>query len=559
MKRYMFLAALLMAQLQLTAQTFNPTVEVTNAYEGKLMEVHKKALQMNVPDSLLKFDWDFDYSVFENPYQGSYDFSPYAMNMTPDPVPFAGTNLYLRAGAGYSFHPEAVVAWNPYLDGKFQLGIRDDFSGYAGAYHTYEYGNGGLLSRNGAKNGSDFYNGLSLNSRYDAGKVVLSLNAGYDVISSDYDVFSNKWNSIAVDAGVSSSSTGKIAYDGSLHFLRGSGMSLTQTTVDAAASMKAFMGKGMYAGADAEFESEGFNDVAGGNITFVRLAPVFGLDGEWGSVRASAVVTVSGKNYTPAPDYNKGQLLYPQLYADLKLFDEAAKFYTSFGSGSKVDTYNDLIAANHFIDPCLRSFGTLCFDNVVTPYDIEAGVKGRVSSRLQYKVGAGYYRKNNALAEQMIEPSILLPGCSGFLFDRVDAMVFHADAELSWKSEGFTADGRISYKDWKALNGFAPLAPSALTGAFSAMYDWHSRIFAGASIEFASARTGKLLDRNTGAATTDVKVPGWADLGLFAEYRFSSMISVWAKGCNLLGADIQRNLLYTEKGAYFTAGICLNF
>ena len=34
---------------------------------------------------LLKFDWNFNYSVFENPYKGAYEFSPYKLNMAPEP------------------------------------------------------------------------------------------------------------------------------------------------------------------------------------------------------------------------------------------------------------------------------------------------------------------------------------------------------------------------------------------------------------------------------------------------------------------------------------------
>ena len=42
------------------AQNLDPTVVVDRAYEGKLMEVHKPALEMAVPDSVMRFDLDFD-------------------------------------------------------------------------------------------------------------------------------------------------------------------------------------------------------------------------------------------------------------------------------------------------------------------------------------------------------------------------------------------------------------------------------------------------------------------------------------------------------------------
>ena len=52
-------------------------------------------------------------------------------------------------------------------------------------------------------------------------------------------------------------------------------------------------------------------------------------------------------------------------------------------------------------------------------------------------------------------------------------------------------------------------------------------------------------------------IPGYADLGLTAEYVTSRALSFWAKGGNLLGMTIQRNPLYAVKGPYFTLGISL--
>ena len=67
MRRYIFIASALLACAVASAQNLNPTVQVTNDYEGKLMEVNKQNVAMAIPDSLLKFDWNFNYSVFDNP------------------------------------------------------------------------------------------------------------------------------------------------------------------------------------------------------------------------------------------------------------------------------------------------------------------------------------------------------------------------------------------------------------------------------------------------------------------------------------------------------------
>ena len=66
-------------------QNLNPTVEVTNAYEGGPSAIAKPAQQLAVPDSVTRFNLDFDYSVFEKPYQGAYEFTPYYAISAPAP------------------------------------------------------------------------------------------------------------------------------------------------------------------------------------------------------------------------------------------------------------------------------------------------------------------------------------------------------------------------------------------------------------------------------------------------------------------------------------------
>ena len=92
------------------------------------------------------------------------------------------------------------------------------------------------------------------------------------------------------------------------------------------------------------------------------------------------------------------------------------------------------------------------------------------------------------------------------------------------------------------------LAPSVFEGSVAATYNWLKRVYAGLDCEFASARK----------SATGYKVPAYADLGVTAEYVMNRRLSFWLRGGNLLNMEIQRNLLYAEKGVNFTAGICLN-
>ena len=82
-----------------SAQDIDPTVVVSRKYEGKLMEVSKPAIEMAIPDSVTTFALDIDYSVFEKPYKGAYEFNPYVLTMQPASAVQAPRQLYMEAGA----------------------------------------------------------------------------------------------------------------------------------------------------------------------------------------------------------------------------------------------------------------------------------------------------------------------------------------------------------------------------------------------------------------------------------------------------------------------------
>ena len=95
------------------AQNLDPTVNVTRAYEGKLLEVDKPSFRMDVPDSVTRFNLDFDYSVMSNPYKGGNEFNPYLQDIRPERIDDKESSLWLRAGAGYdNIDLEAATAHN---------------------------------------------------------------------------------------------------------------------------------------------------------------------------------------------------------------------------------------------------------------------------------------------------------------------------------------------------------------------------------------------------------------------------------------------------------------
>ena len=116
------------------AQDMDPTVEVSRIYQGKMIEVSKPMIEMQIPDSVTHFDLDFDYSVFDSPYKGTYEFNPYVQSMKPQPDAWTGRRLFVRAGAGYPLHPVFGLVWSPALKGKFRMSAYATHRSYIGRY-----------------------------------------------------------------------------------------------------------------------------------------------------------------------------------------------------------------------------------------------------------------------------------------------------------------------------------------------------------------------------------------------------------------------------------------
>ena len=203
---YLVSAAMLMTAAVSFGQNFNPTVEVTNTYQGNASEVHKPLMEMNVPDSLLRFDLDFDYEVFEKPYQGAYSFKPYMLNMRPAKDAWRGRKLYLKAGAGYTLHPQLDFAYSPELKGPFQMSLYASHRSYSGNYHGLRpEGSDGhyRLKKSGGKfGGYDALTSAGFDGRYNWDKTILSFGAGYYGLAAKDTVISRSYNAFDFNARV---------------------------------------------------------------------------------------------------------------------------------------------------------------------------------------------------------------------------------------------------------------------------------------------------------------------------------------------------------------------
>ncbi|MBQ8838047.1 MAG: hypothetical protein IJ005_01865 [Bacteroidales bacterium] len=550
--------------LAVHAQDLDPTVVVDRAYEGKLMEVHKPQLQMAVPDSVMQFALDFDYSVFESPYKGSYEFSPYLLSFKPDASKDGSGVLYFNAGAGYGLHPVFDAVWSPRTGGRFGVDVYASHRSYVGEWWNIgpeksENGPFRLERESGAWYGYDLMTEAGADFRYDWNKGVLGFGVGYDGIAARDRIARHSFNALKLDFSLGSKVTRDNGFVYKVDASWLSGGDRARGTADFSR-----MTENLFA-LDATF-GPAFRDSH--RILFdvgMDLVDYGGLDnvgaGQFHIVphyayRKGRLYVDFGVRFAKILDSDPDdgaygaekleQMVYPDITFEWVALPDALKLHAHVGGGNRLNTYSSVLKRNHHFNISVPVSPQL--DYTVERISAVASLEGRITSRFSYELRGGYVCYGNGLLDAVYSDGQQRPvyemGYDGWHKG-------FAAACLSWKNEFLTIDGSVEYSNvwgdaFDASSHF--IRPSAFNGSLSVEYNWKRRIYAGVGCVFATSRESAF-----------VSLPGYADLRINAEYAINRRLSLWMRGGNLLGMTIQRVPLYAEKGAYVTLGLTFKY
>ena len=538
------------------AQDLDPTVEVRRSYEGKLVEKHKPALTMDVPDSVQRFDLDFDYSVFDSPYRGAYEFKPYLLDFRPSSHISDARRLYLRAGAGYQLHPELDVVWSPFARRSFGMDVYASHRSFIGRYLPVEN------AIDTPWNGYDLHSKAGVSSRTDWEKASLRFDVGYFGIAQGDFLRKRSYNALDVNMGISSKSSKDefFLYDINIGYrlsgdgvspvgARGLGVTGNDFTMDVTLGPVFRRSHRMLL--DVEFDMTSYTGEIDASASMFSVVPHYVFDkGKWNfdlGLRLSAF---------DAPDSDrgfystKGQGVYPDIHVRYSVLEESLGLFAEIGGGNRLNTYSSLLERNSHFEMTYNGGIYDLLDNTVERINMSIGAEGRISSRFSYVFRGGYVNFKNTPLESVWKigsdggsnPPVYMPGM-GY----TSLQSLYAGADILWKSDDLQVDGTVMYNHAFGFDrSEGILAPAALTGDVSVEYNWKRRIYAGVGCEFSTERKG-----------VNYTVGAYADLSLYAEYQMSRKLSFWFKGSNLLFMPVQRNPFYAEKGASFTLGLCL--
>lgn len=583
---YLSAAIVLFAAHTSEAQNLDPTVEVRKDYEGKLLVVHKPVIEMAVPDSVYRFDLDFDYSVSDTPYKGAYEFIPYSMDMKPAPTQREVSDIYLKAGAGYQLHPMLDFLWSPKFEKPLTLDVYGSNRSYIGKYWSMpspDLQTDKVIiidSDNDAPvwSGYDLSTQGGVSGRYDWKNAMFVFGAGVTNLmqKENDDIYGRRaYNSADVNVGLKS----KDPHSVGMEYAVGLDYRFTDDQVGYAddgvtaqrahdlnvrLDMESSLSGGHNMSFDALFsmtENTGALNVSAGSLEF---SPHYVIKtSRWNVDLGVRFASVFRTDSTDIMYSHKEQTIYPDCRVEFSLFPNLMKVYADIGGGCEMNTYSSLVRNDRRFNPYYGRGVWDVLDVTDERLTAELGFEGNITSRFGYILRGGYTVYGNAPLPVIYvsdKRDRYIPGLGYTAYNKA-----YAALDFMFDKKPLRIDGCLMIDAVTSMgSSFAHKAgfilPSVFKGDIAASYNFNDRIFISIDCEFSTDRDGYIYaDKSGGSAIASAAtIPGYADLGAEAEYRFNRKMSFWARGGNLLGMTIQRELLYAEKGPYFTAGICLN-
>ena len=578
-----FVASLVCAT-SFAQSNLNPTVEVTNTYQGDPSAVHKPQIGMAIPDSLLRFDMDFGYEVFEKPYQGAYNFKPYMLAMKPEKNAFRGRKLYLRAGAGYSFHPQLDFVFSPEPKGPFQMSVYAGHRSYFGKYNTLD-----ATKIDGIYNilrvpqtsfmGYDMVNSVGFEGSYSLPKAVVSFGVGYEGIMARDTLFKRSYNAADFDLRVRSNRNedkyiyfdlaahGRLAADRSSLWdpLNENSFSLTGDVGPVLSATNAVL-------LGLEAQTVSYSKLYESNAGKLAFVPKYRLTSGKLNVSAGVRLEVLLRPKTtadesvvarhPAMFQTKGQAVFPDVFLSY-LATNNLLVYISATGGNKLNTYSSIVSRHHFVSPTFVPF--VLMDNSTEKVNAKLGLKGSAGSKVQFEIDGGVALVGNGLVDSgraFYRANDIMSPVQSFLpsVSYSDYRLLYADAIMDLNAGDFHVDGGIHLRKMAFDNETdLGLKLPRVSADFKAVYDFTSRVYAGVRAEVCGARFGRgYAGYGVNTISYDVKVPGWFDLGLLGGWQFNRKLGFWLESGNLLCETIQRSPFYSEKDLWITAGITLS-
>ncbi len=524
MKRAATALSFFLCSALLSAQGINQSVEVNNEYESTMDNLSRPSATVSVPDSLLSFDYNFDYSVFDSPFKGSYEFTPYTIQITPEASRYDGKKFYLRAGAGWLLHPEFQLAWIPSSSEKSVMNV---------------YARGGGYSQS---DGYDLSGTAGVEKLWMMKRSTIKAGVEYNGIFTEDSRMVIGYHNLLASIGLKSlSPSAVITYDVKFRYRLGyedyeGGTNHSENLFSTAGNIGFRLASKHRLLVDFDLRKSFNSGLRDASPFFISATPK--LSFTLGKAKLSA-----GARFDLADNF----VWTPAVEFSVPVFRGSATFNAGIGGGKHPFSIYQYKEANHRFNMYWMWDTMKGFSYLQRDFEAHVGLRGHISDKFDYSLRAGYAFLEDNPTEAIASFDSGKRLC--YLFN--DYQYLTAGTTLIWKSDRVKAEGSFDFGTRAGTNVFHGYAPAQLKGKLSFSFRWAQKLWTGVTLDASSGREALNMEDET-------DLPSWFDLGINAEYRISSRWGAWIKGGNILGQKVQKIPGYVEKGPWITAGISLS-
>ena len=539
------LICILPAGAQVNKQEPGLKREVTlyNPYKPTLSVVRKMSFLPDMIDTA-KVKPEFHYSVSAKAFQPEYNIVPIkAAALLPDPLPKLYKS-YVNIGLGNYITPLAEISITNERSKKGSFGI---YGKHLSSNGKIELENarrvfGGYMDNDASIFGRRIFKKSTFGTSVDFTQKV-RYAYGYDPQILDYSPGKKdvkmSYNNIGAKAFYSSSTldSTEFSYDFGFHYNY-----FTQTS-DLYRHNAGFNGlmaksyKGYYAGAAVNYDYYKDSDtLRGGSDYIFSLSPF---------LKKSTTQWNFKLGFQALLDRNSILHLYPDIDFGFNIVPSYLSFFAGL-SGKlekndplKIISENPYLANNQFPD-FVRQGSLFRLPDTDHKLIITAGLKGNSGLEGTYLISASYSKIDNMIFySNLVFPDSVTPRARGNYFlpvtDVVELLNIHAEM-------GGRVTDKISFNlianiyDYKTHMEYAWNKPN-WDGKMGLKYNLRDKIIVGMELTAIGKRrqvvSGDLLSRDAGYTPLIIEMPVHVNMNLSAEYRYSKILSFWARLNNI--------------------------
>lgn len=255
--------------------------------------------------------------------------------------------------------------------------------------------------------------------------------------------------------------------------------------------------------------------------------------------------------------------IYPKIYASLKVVHEFMIFYAGFDGDIQQNTYQKFTSVNPFMSPTLYIIPT------DKPFDIFAGLKGKLSNEISYNVKGSYIKENdkslflsNPLNQTIVNSLEYQYGNSfGIVYDEVSTFQFFGELKGDFSNTiSFGINGTFSAYTTDTQQEAWNLPSITLEGTFD--YKITEKWFAGASLFFVGERKDLIQRTDLTAKPVDPIVKtldSYFDINLNVGYKYNEQLTGFVRINNITNQAYEKWMNYPVQQLQVMLGASYKF